>query len=98
MCLDPVDIDDGTVTLTGNLVGDTATYTCDPGFELVGDAITTCTLEDGNSLSFQPEPPSCRCEYTDYKLPALEWATCHFQLHECRFHLGIIHINLALQQ
>ena len=45
MCLDPVDIDDGTVTLTGNLVGDTATYTCDPGFELVGDVITTCTLE-----------------------------------------------------
>ena len=63
-CEDPVDIDNGTVTFNGTLVGEMATYTCDSGFELVGDATTTCTLVDMDSAEFQPAPPSCRREYT----------------------------------
>ena len=50
------------VTFTGNSAGDTATYTCDPGFELIGVATMTCTLVDANSAVFQPGPPSCRRE------------------------------------
>ena len=61
LCPDPVDIDNGMVTFTGNSVGDTATYTCDSGFELIGGAITTCTGVI-NSAVFQPAPPSCRRE------------------------------------
>ena len=38
LCPDPVDIEHGMVTFLGNSVGDTATYTCDFGFELDGDA------------------------------------------------------------
>ena len=52
------------VISTGNSVGDTATYTCDPGFELIGDMTTTCTQVDMNSAAFQTqELPSCRREY-----------------------------------
>ena len=52
------------VTFTGNSVGDTATYTCNSGFELIGDAMATCTAAmDGNSASFQPAAPVCRREF-----------------------------------
>ena len=64
LCPDPVDIDYGMVTSTGNSLGDSATYTCDPGFELIGGATTTCT-QDINSAVFQPPPPFCRREYTE---------------------------------
>ena len=65
LCNDPVDIDNGVVTFTGNTVGDTANYTCDSGFELTGDANTTCTLVDVTSAEFQPAPPSCRREFAE---------------------------------
>ena len=66
------------VTLNGNSVGDMATYTCDLGFELIGNATTTCTLVDMDSAEFQPEPPSCRREYNkkyNYYPPGM--AMCH---------------------
>ena len=63
LCPDPVDIDNGTVTFTGNSVGDTAAYTCNQGFELIGGATTTCTQVNANSAAFQPAAPSCRREY-----------------------------------
>ena len=63
LCPDPVDIEYGMVLFTGNAVDDTATYTCDLGFELIGIATTTCTLVDANSAAFQSVPPFCRREY-----------------------------------
>ena len=63
LCPVPDDIDNGIVTSTGASVGDTATYTCNPGFELIGDATTTCTQVDVNSAAFSPQPPVCRREY-----------------------------------
>ena len=65
LCDNPVDIDNGMVTFNGNSIGDMAAYTCDLGFELIGDANTTCTLSDIDSAEFQPAPPSCRREYTE---------------------------------
>ena len=52
-------------TFTGNSVGDTATYTCDPGFQLIGDPTTTCTAAvDGNSATYPAvPPPECNREY-----------------------------------
>ncbi len=63
LCEDPVTIDNGMVTFNDNSVGAMATYTCDSGFELIGNATTTCTLVNMNSADFQPTPPSCRREY-----------------------------------
>ncbi len=65
LCDDPVDIDNGTITFNGIVIGDVATYTCDLGFELIGDATTTCTLVDRDSAEFQPALPSCRRKYTE---------------------------------
>ena len=61
-CRRPSSPSNGTVTFTGNSVGDNATYTCDTGFELIGDAVTTCTQDkDGlNSAVFVPTQPICR--------------------------------------
>ncbi len=64
LCPDPPAIVNGMVTISGNSVGDTATYTCDPSFELIRGATTTCTLVDVNTAIFSPNPPSCRREYT----------------------------------
>ena len=62
LCSDPAVIDNGMVTFTGNSIGDTATYSCDSGFELDGGATTTCTVVDANSAGFSPQPPVCRRE------------------------------------
>ena len=64
LCDDPPEIFNGVVTFTGTSVGDTATYSCDSGFELIGGATTTCTLVDDISATFLP-PPECRREYTE---------------------------------
>ena len=65
LCLDPPALVNGMRTFTGNSVGDTAAYTCNSGFELIGDITTTCTVAaDGNSATFPAvPPPECRREY-----------------------------------
>ena len=66
LCPDPVDPVNGMVTLTGNSVNDTATYSCDMGFELVGGATATCTQMDVNNAAFSPGPPMCRRKLLQY--------------------------------
>ena len=61
------------VTFAGTSVGNTATYSCDSGFELIGDAITTCTLVDGNFAAFSPQPPLCRREYCVHNNGVATW-------------------------
>ena len=63
LCPDPDDIVNGMVTVTGNSVGDTATYSCNSGFVLNGDETTTCIQVDVNSAVFLPSPPVCIREY-----------------------------------
>ena len=65
MCSDPAGIMNGMVTVTGNSAGDTATYACNSGFELIGNPTMTCTAAaDGNSATFPAvPPPECRREY-----------------------------------
>ena len=59
-CADPDAPDNGDVVIGGNDVGDTATYTCDTGYNLVGAAMATCNESaDGESASFTPDPPVC---------------------------------------
>ena len=48
------------MTVGGNNIGDTATYTCDPGFDLVGDGTATCTDAGDGTASFQPDAPTCQ--------------------------------------
>ena len=65
LCPTPPDINFGTVVVTGNSIGDTATYTCDSGYELIGDAVRTCAKlpNDPSMADFQPEEPFCHREY-----------------------------------
>ena len=59
-CADPDAPDNGDVTVGGDDLGDTATYTCDTGYNLVGEDKATCTeAADGESASFMPAPPVC---------------------------------------
>ena len=42
----------GNVVVTGNATGDTATFSCDEGFQLIGSDTATCTqVSDGCLLS-----------------------------------------------
>ena len=64
LCSNPSGPSNGAVTSAGNSVGDTATYTCNTGFELIGQAVATCTqATDGNSASFLPTHPICRRKF-----------------------------------
>ena len=56
LCPDLSDPANGTVMMTGNSVGDTATYTCNEGFELDGVMMVTCQ-DDG---MWDNPPPTCR--------------------------------------
>ena len=64
LCDDPPEIINGMVTFTGNSVGDTATYTCNLGFEMIGINTTTCIQVNVNSATYPSiPPPECRREY-----------------------------------
>ena len=63
LCPDPDDIVNGMVTVTGNFVGDTATYSCNSDFVLNGDGTATCTQMDADLPAFSPSPPVCIREY-----------------------------------
>ena len=63
LCPNPADIVNGMVTFTGNSVGDTATYTCNSGFELIRNASVACTQLEVSSAAFSPAAPVCRREY-----------------------------------
>ena len=56
LCPDLSDPTNGTVTVMGTSVGDTASYTCNYGFELIGSMSVTCT-SDG---TWSDQPPMCR--------------------------------------
>ena len=55
LCPDLSNPTNGTVTVMGTSVGDTASYTCNDGFELIGSMSVTCT-SDG---TWSDEPPMC---------------------------------------
>ena len=62
LCPDPADVANGRVTFTGNSAGDTATYTCNSSFELIGNASVTCTQVD-DFVAYFPTAPVCRRKY-----------------------------------
>ena len=49
------DPDNGDVSVTGTGVGDTATYTCDAGYELIGSSTRTCQ----SNGEWSGSPPTC---------------------------------------
>ena len=71
-CDNPEKPDNGGVTVSGNDIGSTATYTCNTGYELKGDDEATCTeADDGNSASFKPNPPVCKGKLSSRIWPAV---------------------------
>ena len=55
--LDPPDF--GSVILSGRSVGDRATYSCDPGYILVGDLTRVCEEVIRGTAEWSSEPPIC---------------------------------------
>ena len=56
LCPDLMDPANGKVTISGNSDGDSATYSCDPGYELVGTETVICQ-SDGQ---WSDPPPVCQ--------------------------------------
>ena len=53
----------GTVSLTGRTVGSTATYMCNPGYNLVGTVTRTCEQLDVATADWSDAPPTCQRMY-----------------------------------
>ena len=97
LCPDPNDIVNGMVTITdifngmiliGFSVSDsTATYSCDSGFEFIGDAMTTCSQINVNFAEFQQHHhASCRLECS---INSNGFSTCYnTDTFTCNFHLA----------
>ncbi len=49
---------DGTVTMSSNTEGSTATYSCNTGFGVNGVEMVTCASDS----SWSADPPTCDCE------------------------------------
>ena len=49
----------GDISLSGNSIGDVATYVCDPGAELVGPQTRTCEETDPGIADWSDEEPVC---------------------------------------
>ena len=79
-CTNPSSLNNGVVISTGNSVGDTAIYTCNHGFELIGTALATCTqARSGDSASFLPvDPPTCQRMYSHIVLSDLSCCCCKY--------------------
>ena len=54
-CPDLTDPVNGMVVMAGNSVGNTATYSCNSGFELVGAQTVTCQADE----MWSDPPPTC---------------------------------------
>ena len=59
---------DGTVSVTGYSIGDTATYSCDDGFDLVGEAMRTCM----DNSQWSGDAPQCISRKYTYILNPVE--------------------------
>ncbi|CAI7994714.1 Sushi, von Willebrand factor type A, EGF and pentraxin domain-containing protein 1, partial [Geodia barretti] len=55
MCPTLNDPDNGNLNLSGNSLGDTAEYTCNTGYNLMGESILTC----GADSQWSGTPPVC---------------------------------------
>ena len=53
----------GDVSLSGNSIGDVATYVCDPGFVLVGLPTRMCEQLNPQTADWSGEEPVCRRMY-----------------------------------
>ena len=54
-----MNLTNGVVMVTGNSLGNIATYRCDPNYELVGTSILVC----GDNRQWSAEPPMCIRKY-----------------------------------
>ena len=60
-CDDPEPPENGEVIIHGNSAGDTLTYKCDIGYNLVGEATATCTEVKPGKMAFEPKKtPKCK--------------------------------------
>ncbi|XP_039252970.1 P-selectin-like [Styela clava] len=60
-CETPSPIENGKFDcIGGNIIGGFCSYTCNPGFELVGEIITTCLPAGALGSIYQPFPPVCQ--------------------------------------
>ena len=77
LCPDPPQIVNGTVTFTGNSINDTATYTCNSGFELIGPSVITCAklVNDSSMAAFHPFVSFCHREYC-INISVATWVSC----------------------
>ena len=87
MCPNLVDPANGMVSVTGNLPGDTATYTCDSGYTLEGESPRVC----GNDGEWSGMAPTCICKKphnhthkTNNGHFSLKIFTCHCYIAELR--------------
>ena len=55
LCPNLISLANGRVSVTGSSSGDTATYICEPGYDLVGDSIRVC----GDDGQWSGEAPMC---------------------------------------
>lgn len=61
LCPIPSNVTNGEVSYTGLTKGEIATYSCNSGFDLVGDVTITCTAIDTNTAVFLPIQTLQKC-------------------------------------
>ena len=80
-CGDPGTPDNGSRNLTDTLEGSNVTYSCDSGFELIGNRTQTCELTP-NGTFWSSERPRCICKYG--------YCNAHKEMHTFKIVVAVI--------
>ena len=65
----------GSVSITGRRPGDTATYRCNTGFELIGPDTRVCGETDPGMADWDGEEPICRRMFPSLSLTTVSYST-----------------------
>ncbi len=61
-CSSPASIADGSYSCTGMVLGESCTYVCDAGYDLIGSAMTHCDIS-GTGVAWNETAPVCNSMY-----------------------------------
>ncbi|XP_072164876.1 sushi, von Willebrand factor type A, EGF and pentraxin domain-containing protein 1-like [Diadema setosum] len=59
-CGEPDDLENGNVESDSNTLGDTATYSCNDGYDLEGEPTRTCESNNNGGVEWSGDAPTCK--------------------------------------
>ena len=83
-CGDPGTPLNGTRNFTSTLEDSIVTYSCDPGYKLIGNKTRECKVSADEGAQWKYDIPKCQCEY------------CYTYMISINMHNSLLHFSIVL--